>query len=202
MADKRKPGWYVTDIDGKRFWDGQHWHLQKPVITSRESRVFVVGDYTIPRTPALIGIAAAALLGVTVGVVGLVNAPEPRKAPIDVIEYVYGLESCQIWGDDGYLISMVVELANDSSEVLNQDALEALQTSGLSVTATRENGEVLVVENLALIEDINPGRSGALAIGLIGIPEMEIRDITFQFDDSVLFEESVNLAVPLAVCQD
>jgi hypothetical protein len=82
MVDKRKPGWYVTEDDGRRYWDGQKWHLEKPAKKKKEVQVYVVGKIAIPKSRVFLGIAIFALLGMTGGVVGAVTAEQQRQEAV------------------------------------------------------------------------------------------------------------------------
>lgn len=82
MSDGRKPGWYVTEEDGRRYWDGQEWQLEKPAKLKKEVQVFVIGKYAVPKARVFLGIVALATLAAIGGIVGAVTAEQQRQEEI------------------------------------------------------------------------------------------------------------------------
>ena len=82
MVDERKPGWYVTEEDGQRYWDGRKWHLEKPEKSKKEVQVYVIGKFAISKARVVMGIVALALLGITGSILGAVSAEQQRQEAV------------------------------------------------------------------------------------------------------------------------
>ncbi len=81
VSKERKPGWYVTDEDGRRYWDGVAWHDSKPD-RKRERQVFVFGKIVVSKSNLiLVSAIVLALLGGGV-IAGTVAAEQQRLAEV------------------------------------------------------------------------------------------------------------------------